>query len=64
MNQRRRAPALQDVDISRGPHQTVALGDNESAETMKFRSARQLCVEVPKKGTPRLREWSEAIGEL
>ena len=52
-----RAPALQDVDISRGPHQTVALGDNESAETMKFRWARQLCVEVPKKRTPRLREW-------
>ena len=52
-----RAPTLQDVDICRGPHQTVALRDNESAETMEFRGTRQLSVEVPKKRTPRLREW-------
>jgi hypothetical protein len=44
-----RAPALQDVDICRGPHKTVALRDNESAETMKFRWARQLSIKVTKK---------------
>src|SRR4029450_9472585 len=49
-------PPRPDVHAPPPPQQTVALRDNESAETVKFRGTRQLCVEVPEKRTPRLRE--------
>src|SRR5260221_7951856 len=51
-----RAPALQNVDVCRWPCQAVALRDDESAEAMQFGRAGQLCVELPKKRTPRLRK--------
>jgi len=50
------ALAFQDVYVRCWSRQAVTLSHDESAEAMQFHRSRQLCVEIPKERTPRLRK--------